>query len=485
MSSSIQDRQNVYNQSVHKALWAGDVSAMRQLLYDKPIDVNLQDGIYAENDGHRSASVYVKSSSGDAATHLLHIAVSIRCTKMVKLMLAFGIDPHLTDKYSTALCVALRFMREHCWKIPRGGGAPWDDILIEMHSIIKLLIDAVPNVNSCDQDEFSPSFLQYAIVSVNPYVVHLLLDAGVTVSTGHLYEILDKANVTWWDDEIPLHGCVEFSDACGHILDQIIPHVDICDFGYRHGPKQSPLQFIMCTNVPVSFINKIINASMVKDPHLSRTAIVNAQNAHGNTPLYKACKGNGYSDNIFMVVELLNNGANPFIQNTNTRGLGPNTVISLIDNAVNEQENLTGEELEYFEKQKWAFAKVLQCFFLEIHNIWLVKREYDLEVEVRRVFGNPDAVPFPTQYIGLWKSTVYSIQRHSINQKARALKAKGLHEELVLNILTREQQLREEFNGFSSLDLDAILKLCVHQCMKEHEDIPLKRDAIAKLLKSS
>ena len=107
MSSSMQDRQNVYNQSVYKALWAGDVSAMRQLLYDKPIDLKLQDGIYAENDGHRSASVYVKSGCGDAATHMLHIAVSIRCTKMVKLMLAFGIDPHLMDKHnSTALCVA-------------------------------------------------------------------------------------------------------------------------------------------------------------------------------------------------------------------------------------------------------------------------------------------------------------------------------------------------------------------------------------------
>jgi hypothetical protein len=224
---------------------------------------------------------------------------------------------------------------------------------------------------------------------------------------------------------------------------------------------------------------------MVQDPHLSRTAIVNAQNAHGNTPLHKACKGNGYSDNIFMVVELLKNGANPFIQNFKTQGLGPDTVISLIDNAVNEEENLTGEYLEYFEEHKWAFAKVLQLFFLQIRKIWLVKSEYDLEVEVRRVFEHPGVVSSPTQYIGLWKYTVYSMQRHFINQKAKALKAKGLPEDLVLDILTREQQLREAFNGFACLDLDAILKLCIYQCMEEHEDIPLKRDAIANLLKSS
>jgi hypothetical protein len=488
MSSSLhlQNRQNIFNQSVHNALWAGNVSGMRQLLYNTPIDLTLQDGIYGETNGHRSASVYEKSRCGDAATHMLHIAVSIRCTEMVNLMLAFGIDPHLTDEFDhTALCVGLRFMSEYCWGISRGGAAPIDDILYEMHSIITLLIDAVPDVNSCDQGRSSPSFLRYAIDAVNPYVVHLLLDAGATVSTKNLYEILNKANVRRYDDEIPLHGCVKFLEACGQILDEIIPQVDIRAFRFQQCPTQSPLEFIMGTLVPVSFINKIIHASLVENPHLSRTAIVNVKNAEGNTPLYKACKGSGYSDNIFMVAELLKNGANPFIQNANTGGLGPDTVISLLDNAVYEQENLTGEEVEYFDKQKWAFAEVLQHFFQEIGNIWLVKRKYDLEVEVRRVFDNSDAVPFPTQYIGLWKSTVYSMQRHSINQQARTLKAKGLPEDLVWGILTREQQLQDAFDGFAGLDLDAILKLCVHECMEEHEDIPLKRDAIAKLLNSS
>ena len=473
---STEDRQLIYNQSVHKALWAGDVSDMKQLLYNKPGDVEVQDGIYGEVDGNRSASVYVKSSCGDAATHLLHIAVSMRCTQMVMLMLEFGIDPHVKDKFQmTALGVGLRFMREHCWRIPRKGAAPYDDILFEMHLIIKLLIDAVPDVNACDVDKFSPSFLHYAIDAVNPHVVHLLLDANVAVSTVHLFEILYKAEFFSQDGVIPA------LDACEHILAEVIPQVDICDFSFRNKPKQSPLDFVARTNLPVSFVKIIIHASLIQNPHLSRTTIVNAQNPKGNTPLQTACSGSGQWGNLHIVVELLKNGANPFIQNATSRVFGPLTVISVIDNAVNEQETLTEEEeVEYFDEKKWAFAKVLKLFFRKIDKILHVKRKYELEAEVRRVFDN-DAVPFPVEYPGLWKSNMYSMQRHSINQQVRALMARGLSADLVRVVLTREQQLPKEFDGYAGLDLDAIIQVCVHECIS-HQDIASKQDAIAKLL---
>ena len=134
-----------------------------------------------------------------------------------------------------------------------------DTVIALRISIISNEFDSVRTLNILMR-----TLIHYAIDAVNPYVVHLLVDAGVIVWTRDLYEILDKADDVRLDNEPPLHGFVEYSDACGNILDEVIPQVDICDFGFRC-QKQSPLDFIMCTNVPLSFINKIINATMVKN----------------------------------------------------------------------------------------------------------------------------------------------------------------------------------------------------------------------------
>jgi hypothetical protein len=69
-------------------------------------------------------------------------------------------------------------------------------------------------------------------------------------------------------------------------------------------------------------------------------------------------------------------------------------------------------------------------------------------------------------------NNVYSMRRHSINQQVRALMARGLSADLVRVVLTREQQLPKEFDGYAGLDLDAIIQVCVHECI---EDIPSKK----------
>jgi ankyrin repeat protein len=526
---SIEERQAVYNHSVHKALWAGDVPSMRQLLSNIPDGVKLQDGIYGEVEGHRSASVYVKSRCGDAATHLLHIAASIRCTEMVRLLLSCGISPDTTDKYNmTALHVILRFLREYKWAAlsHSGNTHTFNEILAEMHSIIEILIRATDDVNACDIrcGEYVSS-LNYAIDASDPHVVKLLLDANADVikyslqiseNCCSLQRLLMMFSKNAGATSPPDHVCVQ-------IMDLLIDAG--ADVGYKNRKSQTPMHFVAEYHAEVFCVGTLVHArhsNFTFSPAgimEERKAYVNAQDIEGDTPLHKACSLRESKGNVYMVLELLKYGANPFIQNAGTYGwFQQNTVISLIDNIIKIQQNAyrhamkrlqhdddddkdpstlplfheanpTDADPQYAEfgyagdinynTRNWVFAEVMQRFFQKIDTVLNVKHKQEFEEEIHRAFQY-SPITIPVEFIGLWESGNVSVWRCIVRTNIRALRACGFHEDIVRRIC-RQRQLQQVFRGYAELNLHAILQVCIHECIAR-EPLKFKQIAIGKLL---
>ena len=113
--------------------------------------------------------------------------------------------------------------------------------------------------------------------------------------------------------------------------------------------------------------------------------------------------------------------------------------------------------------------------------VYLAKCEQDFEEELNLVFETPK--PTPSEYIGLWQtSSEQSERRLFINAQLRALKTKGVNEDIVRLIWMQSQRFEEEFAGYTGINIDAILQVCIHECIEQFQHIRFKKDAFEKLL---